>query len=135
MVQTNNMFLHSTYLEFFHRLAMHNYLFPEAPVKLEGFVVNEDELMPVFSQPHVEADRGATLEEVVKYMSKLGFKQKRGPDFYNPDTGVIVEDLHDENVLVSPEGHLYIVDPIIYLDEQGKSHRLAAYTDLNELEV
>ena len=28
----NNMFMHSTYLEFFHRMAMHNYLFPEAQI-------------------------------------------------------------------------------------------------------
>ena len=134
-MKRNNMFMHSTYLEFFHRLALHNYLFPEAPVRLEGFVINEDELMPVFSQPHVQADRGATLAEVVKYMSKLGFKQRRGPDFYNPNTGVLVEDLHDENVLVSPDGHLYIVDPIIFLDDMGKSHRLAAYSNLDALEV
>lgn len=134
-IKRNNMLMHSTYLEFFHRLAMHNYLFPEAPVRLEGFVVNEGELMPVFSQPHVQADRGATLAEVVKYMSKMGFKQRRGPDFYNPDTGVLVEDLHDENVLVSPDGHLYIVDPIIFLDETGKSHRLAAYSNLDDIEA
>lgn len=134
-IKRNNMFMHSTYLEFFHRLALHNYLFPEAPVRLEGFVVNDNELMPVFSQPHVQADRGATLAEVVKYMSRMGFKQKRGPDFYNPNTGVLVEDLHDENVLVSPDGHLYIVDPVIFLDDEGKSHRLAAYSDLSELDV
>lgn len=131
----NTMFLHSTYLEYFHRVAMHNYLFPEAPLKLEGFVINEDTLMPIVSQQHVQADRGATKEEVTKYMSKIGFKHKTGVDFYNPDTGIIVEDLHDENVLVSPEGHMYIIDPIIWLDEMGKSHRLAAYSDLSELDV
>lgn len=131
----NNMFMHSTYLEFFHRIAMHNYLFPEAPVKLEGFVVNDGVLMPVMSQPHVRAERGATKEEVVQYMKKLGFKHKSGVDFYNPTTGVIVEDLHDENVLVNPDDpdHMYIVDPIIFLDDEGKARRLAAYSDLEDL--
>jgi hypothetical protein len=131
----NNMFMHVNYLEFLHRMALHNYLFPEAPVKLEGFVLNQDVLMPVMSQPHVRAERGATKQEVIKYMQKLGFKHKTGVDFYNPDTGVIVEDLHDENVLVDPENpdHMYIVDPIIFLDDQGKTRRLAAYSDLEEL--
>lgn len=131
----NNMFMHSTYLEFLHRMALHNYHFPEAPVKLEGFVMHEDTLMPVMSQPHVQAERGATKAEVVEYMKKLGFKHKTGVDFYNPETGVIVEDLHDENVLVNPEDptHMYIVDPIIFLDDEGKTRRLAAYSDLEDL--
>ena len=134
-IKRNNMFLHSTYLEFFHRMAMHNYLFPEAPVRLEGLVVSDNTLMPVMSQPHVHATRGASKEEVIDYMKKLGFKHITGVDFYNPETGIKVEDLHDENVLVSPDGHLHIVDPIIYLDDAGKSHRLAGYSDLDELSV
>ena len=131
----NNMFMHSTYLEFFHRIALHNYLFPEAPLRLEGFVVNQGELMPVMSQPHVRAERGATKAEVINYMKKLGFKHKSGVDFYNPTTGVIVEDLHDENVLIDPDNpdHMYIVDPIIFLDDTGKAHRLKAYSNLDAL--
>lgn len=133
-MKRNNMLLHSTYLEFFHRVAMHNYLFSEAPLRLEGFVVNQGELMPIMSQPHVQADRGATKQEVIEYMKKMGFRHVQGVDFHNPTSGITIKDLHDENVLVSPDGHLHIIDPLIYLDDEGKSHRLSAYADLQELD-
>lgn len=127
----NTLSLHSTFLEYFHRLALHNYLFPEAPVRLEGFLVRYDHLYPITSQPHVHATRGATQTEVRIHMKAMGFAQiALTDDYYNEKTGIRVEDLHDENVLISPEGDMYIVDPLIYLDDEGKKHRLAAYTKI-----
>lgn len=126
----NNLSYHTTFLDFFYRIAMHNSSFPEAPVKLEGFVDNEGELQPIISQPHVRAERGATPEEVEKLMTKIGFQKDPDPlkphDYYNPKTGIKVEDLHDENVLVGEDGLLYVVDPVIYLDDDGKVGRVTS---------
>jgi len=127
----NNLSYHSTYLDFFYRLALHNQMFPEAIYELEGFVVNNGELQPVISQPHVKAERGATKQEVENLMSELGYRKIPGTnhDYYNKEKGIRVEDLHDENVLFH-NGNFYVVDPVIYLDDEGKSGRITSNNPL-----
>jgi len=84
----------------------------------------------------VEAVRGASRDEVKAHMEAIGFQHiANTDDYHNPISGIRVEDLHDENVLVSAEGDLYIVDPVVYLDDEGKRHRLAANEELDQLAV
>ena len=54
----NNLCFHLSYADFFDRLALHNFLFPGAPLRFEGFVEHRVELWPVMSQPAVRAQRG-----------------------------------------------------------------------------
>ena len=124
----NNLSYHTTYLEFFYRLALHNASFPEAPYALEGFVINDGELQPIISQPHVRATKGATEVDVEKLMNKLGYTKIKGTqhDYYNAEKGIRVEDMHDENVLMDDEGNIFVVDPVIYLDDEGKKHRITS---------
>ena len=42
----------------------------------------------------------------------------RGDDYKRGD-GIIVEDLHDENVLVDHKGRLAFIDPVIYLQKSA----------------
>lgn len=58
----NNLAFHLSYADFFDRLALHNLLFPGAPLRFGGFVQWQDELRPVMSQPAIRALRGATPE-------------------------------------------------------------------------
>ncbi len=132
-IKRNDLSYHGTYLDFFYRVKLHNRYFPEAPLTLDGFVVDDDQfgtkmLKPVFSQPHVSSEAGATPEEVEAHMTGLGFHKILGTqhDYINPETGVRVEDLHDENVLVDERGDLFVIDPVIYLDDEGKAARIAA---------
>ncbi len=132
-MKRNDLSYHGTYLDFFYRVQLHNRHFPEAPLTLEGFVIDLDGmdrkmLKPVFSQPHVSSETGATPEQVRTHMQSLGFQKIPGSqhDYFNSETGVRVEDLHDENVLVDERGDLFIIDPVIYLDDQGKAARIAA---------
>lgn len=131
----NNLNYHSTYLEYFHRLALHNKLFPEAPLVLKGFVWHDNQLLPVITQLHVRANRGATEQEVDALMKTLGYVKTPNTDndYYNPNSGILVQDLHDENVLVDSEGHLHVVDPVIYLDKHGKRNRLQKWDELTNL--
>lgn len=48
---------------------------------------------------------------------KNGFQNTRNNDYFNPELGIILEDLHDENVLTL-EGNLYFIDTVFYLTEQ-----------------
>jgi hypothetical protein len=110
----NNLSYHLSYADFFDRLALHNVLFPGARLQLEGFVLATVQLLPVMSQPAVRAKRGARRDEVEPFMLRLGFTRTRGEDYRHPD-GILVEDLHDENVFIDREDNLVVVDPVIYL--------------------
>lgn len=116
----NNLYYHSNWLEYFHRLVLHNWLFPETMIRFEGLMMVEDELQPVISQKAFLAIRGASRREVEKEMQRRGFVRRFADNYYNPDMGISVEDLHDENVLVSPAGSLLIFDPVIYLTTSEK---------------
>jgi hypothetical protein len=114
----NNLSYHLSWADYFDRVALHGYLFPEAAIKLEGFVETEEGLKPVVSQPDIPANRGATRREVESEMRKLGFRRVRGDDYQRSD-GIVVEDLHDENVLLDENGRLAFIDPVIYLQRSA----------------
>lgn len=139
----NDLSYHSSYLDYFYRVALHNRLFPEAPIKLEGFVWDDtrpegQRIMPIVSQLHVRANDpqapGADRQTVEQHMLEIGFvRRPDSDDYYNATTGITVEDLHNENVLIGEGGMLYVIDPVIYMDESGKTARLAAHQALQTL--
>ncbi len=43
-----------------------------------------------------------------------GFKLKKNNDYFHPTAGIILEDLHEENVLTK-NGILFFIDTIFYL--------------------
>jgi hypothetical protein len=130
-LKRNDLSYHDTYLSFFQRVALHNKMFPEAPLTLIGFVVDKNRnlpdspkiLKPVFSQPHVEAERGAETAEVAKMMAEIGYEKVGENDYYNSEHHIRVEDLHNENVFFK-NGEIYVIDPVIFLDDRGKQIRL-----------
>ncbi len=125
----NNLSNHGNYLEYFHRLQLHNYRFQEAPVRFEGFVEYEGELLPVTSQEHIEAERGASREEVRLLMEQLGFMPVDDPtrpnDYVNTATGEEVNDLHDENAVIDRDGNVSIFDPVPRMLWESKANRVA----------
>ena len=111
----NNLLYHGNWLEYFHRLVLHNWVFPDTALRFVGFTAVRATLQPVVSQTAIRGVRGATRDEVEAEMRKLGFLRRRHDDYFNPTLQILVEDLHDENVLVDAEGDLFIFDPVIYL--------------------
>lgn len=123
VIKRNNLVFHLSYADFFDRLALHHLLFPGAPPRLEGFVEHEGMLKPVFSQPAVRARRGASRQEVARLLARLGFTRVSHDDYSHPE-GILVEDLHDENVFIDEDGQIVIIDPVIYLvGQRPKSKR------------
>jgi hypothetical protein len=116
-------------------MRLHAVLFPESAYRLEGFTINpkNKELAPVVSQPHIEVDTASTLvtkAETDDLMASMGFApvslfhQGILDDGYfaylHPITGVLVHDLHDENVVRIPDtGELAVIDPYISLARRG----------------
>ena len=49
-------------------------------------------------------------------MEANGFLLKKNNDYYNPENALILEDLHEGNVLTG-KGLLYFVDTVFYLTQ------------------
>lgn len=106
-----------TWLRYFHRLALHQVLFPETGLEFLGFIRSATgKLYAVTRQPHVHAERGATQKEVEAEMKRLGYQRISDmpdhSDYYNPTTGIVIDDLHDQNVVILETGELVVIDPI-----------------------
>lgn len=115
VTKINNIQFHDTSLNFLDRLAIHNYIFPEAPYRVIGFGINKfGDFSVITDQPFVIAQRGADREEMKSYMTHLGYEYMGGNSYINDD--YLVEDLHPGNALITPQGNIAIIDPIIYLN-------------------
>lgn len=111
----NDLIFHGTWLEYFHRLALHDWLFPDTAYRFEGLMDVDGKLWAVSTQKSVLAERGATRTEVEREMNLMEFDRVSGENYYNSRLGVLVEDLHDENAVITQRGSVVIFDPVIYL--------------------
>ena len=128
----NHLTYHGNWLEYFQRLQLHNWLFPGTALKLEGFVEHEQALLPLVSQAHVRAIRGAKRDEVRRLMGEAGFSPvgtaSRADDCQHSLLGIEVNDLHDENALIGAGGKVVIFDPVPMLLWETKIARLEAWS-------
>lgn len=116
VIKVNTGVFHSTWLHFFLRLILHATLFPEVSYRLTGFTQSPNLFAAVIEQPWAQAARGASKQEVEGYLSEAGFTNTRYNDYYNKEHGLLLEDLHDENVLIGLNENILFIDPIIYLE-------------------
>lgn len=126
--------LHANWREYVRRLEMSNQLFPATPFRLEGFGNDpEGHFCTYVSQPAVyPVTRGVPPRVVAGFMIELSFRRVRQWDFRNEELGLLVEDLHDQNVLYGPEENLFVIDPIIYLmpkTQEGDTEKRAGKFD------
>jgi hypothetical protein len=82
-----------------------------------GFHTENDNLFAVVEQPFVEVTSTTILEHIKEFLLKNGFSNTRNNDYYNQELGLILEDLHDENVLTK-DGLLYFIDTVFYLTDE-----------------
>ena len=52
-------------------------------------------------QPFIEITEQTNLPAVKQFLHDNGFQLKKNNDYFNADAGIILEDLHDENVLTN----------------------------------
>ena len=71
----------------------------------------------VVEQPFVKATEKTDLDGVKYFMLANGFVNNRNNDYYNSDLGIILEDLHDENVLTE-NGILQFIDTVFFIKEE-----------------
>ena len=93
---------------------MHNYFFADTAYNLLGFYLSENTLYAVVQQTYIKADSMTDLNKVKSFMAANGFKNKRRNDYENMSLGLIIEDLHDENVLTA-DGILHFIDTVFFI--------------------
>ncbi len=113
----NDSIYYETWEDYFNNLLLNNYFFPDTAYQLIGFYESESILYAVVEQPFIKFDQVTSLENVKSFLEENGFLNKKNNDYYHPKLGIILEDLHDENVLTF-EGNLYFIDTVFYLTEE-----------------
>jgi hypothetical protein len=118
VIKLNDAIFYESWEDYLNCLLLHNFFFPDTAYELLGFYLDDQEnIFAVVQQPFVRANEKTDLLEVKNFMEANGFANTRNNDYYNDDLGVILEDLHDENVLTE-NGVLQFIDTVFYITEK-----------------
>jgi hypothetical protein len=107
----NDAVYYATWLEFFNSLVIHNLLFKETAYTFLGFTENADSLLAVLKQPFISSDAPVDLSDVQKLLAFNGFENTMRNDYFNSDLGLILEDMHDENIIAN-SNTLFFIDTV-----------------------
>lgn len=116
VLKLNDSIYYSSWKDYFYNLLLHNYFFSDTAYNLLGFTENDNTLYAVVQQAFVSSTEDTNLESVKAFMAANGFENNRNNDYINNDIGIILEDLHDENVLTQ-NGVLYFIDTVFYFTD------------------
>jgi len=116
VLKLNDSIYYLSWLDYFHNLLLHNYFFSDTAYELLGFTKQKDILYAVLKQAYVKITQKTDLIAVKEFMTANGFNNTMNNDYRNDKLGIILEDLHDENVLTK-NGVLYFVDTVFYLTD------------------
>ena len=116
VIKLNDAIYYSFWRDYFINLLLHNYFFSDTAYELLGFTKENDVLYAVVQQPFVAITDTTDLQQVKNFMIQNGFENNRNNDYRNLELGVILEELHDENVLTRNEV-LYFIDSVFYLSD------------------
>jgi hypothetical protein len=116
VLKLNDAIYFETWHDYLHNLLLHNYFFPDTAYELVGFTQIDHVLHAMVKQPFVRSTTLTDLSEVSSFLETNGFENTRYNDYFHAGAGVILEDLHDENVLTQ-NGMLYFIDTVFYLTQ------------------
>jgi len=117
VLKLNDSIYYTSWKDYFYNLLLHNYFFPDTAYELIGFIKDDNTLYCVVQQSYVAITVSTDLAQVKTFLTQNGFENNRNNDYFNPEIGIILEDLHDENVLTRNE-ILYFIDTVFYLTEK-----------------
>jgi hypothetical protein len=116
VIKLNDSIFYASWEDYFNSLLMHNYFFPSTSYELIGFQYEDEKLCAVVRQSYIHTTEPTDEAVVKELMTANGFINKKNSDYFNKELGIILEDLHDENVLTN-DGVLFFVDTVFYLTD------------------
>ena len=117
VLKLNDSIYYNSWEDYLHNLLLHNTFFEDTAYQLIGFHTVDNNLFAVVEQPFVEVTSTTNLLNIKEFLLSNGFTITRNNDYYNQELGLILEDLHDENVLTK-DGLLYFIDTVFYLTDE-----------------
>ncbi len=117
VIKTNESIFYLTWLDYFHSLLLHNYFFPSTAYNLIGVLLEKECLHAVVKQPYIKSTEPTNTDIIKEFMKINGFRNTRNNDYRNAEAGIILEDLHDENVLTN-NSVLFFIDSVFYLTDE-----------------
>ncbi|HRO42709.1 MAG TPA: hypothetical protein PL009_07725 [Flavipsychrobacter sp.] len=116
VLKLNAAIYHYTWLDYFNRLLMHSFLFPATRYDLVGFTLDNGMLAAITRQQFAILDKGASREIIEHHLQTHGFVRIKNDDYYSAKLGVLLEDLHDENIFLYEEQNILFIDPVVYFE-------------------
>ena len=117
VLKLNDAIYYNSWKDYFHNLLLHNYFFSDTAYELIGFTKDNDILYAIVKQNYVSVTSTTDLQQVKDFLTNNGFQNNRNNDYINYELGIILEDLHDENVLTKND-ILYFIDTVFYLTDE-----------------
>jgi len=114
VLKLNDSIYYTSWIDYLNNLLLNNYFFSDTAYQLLGFYKSDTILYAVVEQPFVKATEKTNLDLVKQFMLSNGFENTRNNDYINKNYGIILEDLHDENVLTQ-NGFLFFIDTVFYI--------------------
>ena len=114
VLKLNDAIYYATWIDYLHNLLLNNLFFPDTAYQLLGFYNEQEVVHAVVEQPFVKATEKTDLSLVKVFLENNGFRNTKNHDYYNEELCLILEDLHDENVLTR-NGMLYFIDTVFYI--------------------
>ncbi len=115
VLKLNDAVYYNNWLDFLNSLIIHNQIFPDTSYELKGFMVANGVLLAVLEQNFIVSNEDVDLAEVETLLSYNGFEKIKRNDFYNKELGLLLEDIHDENV-IKQNGSYFFIDTVFYLN-------------------
>lgn len=98
------------------RITLHNAYFPETRMAVLGFGrTTEGQFQIIVEQPFIQGE-AMTDEEIRDYVERLGFRLWNPRNWTFATPSIYLSDLHDENVIRSRGGSVFVVDCDIRLN-------------------
>lgn len=89
-------------------------IFDPPPKNDQYFSQTGDTLFAVLKQPFIASDGPVDLSDVKELLAYNGFENTRRNDYYNREPGLMLEDMHNENI-ISGCNKLFFIDTVFYI--------------------
>ncbi|SDC31197.1 hypothetical protein SAMN04487894_1023 [Niabella drilacis] len=113
VIKVNDAVYYATWLEYFDSVLIHNLLFPDTAYSLLGFMKINNTFFIAVQQPFIQG-ASADLSDINMLLTYNGFSNIKRQDYFNDEFGLLLEDMHDENV-IAKENSLFFIDTVFYI--------------------